>query len=253
MTSRKTSLVLAAAAALALGGISVGEPADRANSADQQGQSGQAGQQGQGQQGQGQQGQGQQSQGQQGQGQQADAQRQINQLLAQIAADPNTAADKLFVLTAALHNQSEMQLAKEVLQKTQNEQVKRMAQQMLDSLQKTHQQLQQTAQAIGLQLPQELAQAAVQEVHIIAALPADQLDKSYTSHVQADNAQDLSEAQSESQIAQDPQVRRFAQDQVSSSQDRSRDADQTAQGLGMKGGRDAQPAGATIRKDSDSK
>jgi predicted outer membrane protein len=240
MSPRKTSLVLTAAASILLGQSAFPEPADRAGQADRSGQAGQSGQ-----------GQGQGGQARQGGQDQSDAQQQqINQLLTQIAADPKTAADKLFILTAAVHNQSEIELAKEVLQKTQNEQVKRMAQQMIKSLQQTHDQLQQTAQAIGLPLPKELAQAAIQEVRIVAALPADQLDQQYTAHVQADNAQDLSSSQSQAKIAQDPQVKKYAQDQVTAAQQRTQDADQTAQGMGMPGSRDAQQAGAKIRSDN---
>jgi hypothetical protein len=206
MSLRTTSFALAAAAGIALGSAAF---------ADQPQQSGQQQQQQQG-------------------NRQADAQQQIDQLLAQIAADPKTAADKLFILTAALHNQSEIALAREVLEKSQ----------------KTHEQLQQTAQAIGLPLPQELAQAAVQEVHIVAALPADQLDQQYTAHAQADNAQDVSDYQSHATIAQDPQVRRFAKQQAAEAQQRSQSTDQTARGMGMPGGGEAQPAGAAIKGDS---
>src|SRR2546421_12709066 len=137
MTSRKMTCVLTAAAGIALGSVAfAADPADRDRPAAA--------------------GQPQQQDRQQNAGQQNDAQQQINQLLAQIAADPKTAADKLFILTAALHNQSEIELARQIAGKTQNEQVKKMAQQMLQSLQKTHDQLQQTARAIGLQIPQEL-------------------------------------------------------------------------------------------------
>lgn len=176
--------------------------------------------------------------------QQAD--EQITRTLAQIAQDPKTAADKLFLLTAALHNQSEIELAREVMQKTQNPQVKKMAQNMIQELQKTRDQLQQTAQAVGLQLPPELGQAAVQEVRIVAALPADQLDRQYTAQAQADNAQDASQYQSEAQIAQDPQVKRFAQQQAEGIQQRSQDANQTAKGIGMPGGEEAQPASGKL-------
>lgn len=228
MNFRTLSFSLAAAAGLALGSAAFaeqGQPSDRATPAAQQ-QSDRAAQP----------------------GQQTNAQQQIDQLLAQIASDPKTASDKLFLLTAAIHNQSEIELAREVLQKSQNEQVKKMAQQMLDSLQKTHDRIQQTAQAIGLPLPQELTQAAVQEVHIVAALPADQLDRQYTAHAQADNAEDVSDFQSQSQIAQDPQVRRFAQQQAAESQQRSQDANRTARGFGMPDGSgEAQPAGAAIK------
>jgi predicted outer membrane protein len=175
----------------------------------------------------------------------ADAQAKIDRLLADIAKDPKTSADKLFILQSALQTKSEIELAKQVAQKSQNAAVKKMAQQMQQSLTQQWQQLQQTAQAIGLELPQELAQAQVAEVNIVAALPADQIDQQYLSQVQTDNAEDLARYQSQSQVAQDPRVKQFAQQQVAQAQKRSQDANQVAQGIGMQG--EAQPAGARIQ------
>ena len=219
MMSRKTTVVLAATASLVIGAATVAQQSG-------QGRSGSS------------------DQGRQ-RGRQID--QQISQLLDQIAQDPKTAADKLFLLNAAIHTQAEIELAREVAQKSQNEQVKKMAQNLVQQLKQTNDQLQQTARSLGLQLPQELAQAAVQEVQIVAALPGDQIDRQYTAQVQADNAQDVSQYQSESQIAQDPQVKRFAQDQVRGAQQRTRDANQTAEGMGMRGGEEAQPAAGTVK------
>lgn len=227
MTTRKTSWFLAITASLIFGAAAFGQQADQQERQDRQNRQDRSGRS---------------DQSAQGDRQADDA---INSLLVQIAQDPKTAADKLFVLTAAIHNQAEIELAREVLQKSQNEQVRRMAQHMIQELQRTHQQLQQTAQAIGLQLPQDLSRAAVQEVHIVAALPSDQIDKQYTARAQADNAQDLSQYQSQGQIAQDAQVRQFAQQQVPGIQQRSRDADQTARGMGMEG-QEAQPASGNV-------
>jgi predicted outer membrane protein len=228
-----------AAGCLAVGGVAFAQ-ADRGDPA----RSGQAGQSQSGGAGQAQPGQG--AQGS------ADAQSKIDRLLAEIAKDPKTSADKLFILTAALQTQSELEMARQVAQKTQNDQVKKMAQQMEQTLRQQQQQLQQTAQAIGLELPQELAQAAVQEVSIVAALPADQIDQQYLSQVQADNAEDMSRYQSQAQIAQDPRVKQFAQQQVAGAQQRSQDANSVAQGIGMSGGAgSAQPAGAKIQGGSD--
>jgi predicted outer membrane protein len=237
MVSRKTSAVVTAAAGILIGGAVLAQQAgqDRSNgsgASDRQSRSGTSDQSGRS---------GQSAQS----GRQAD--EQISQVLAQIAQDPKTAADKLFLLTTALHNQAELDLAKEVAQKSQNPQVKQMAQRMTQELQRTHDQIRQTAQAVGLQLPDVLGQAQVQEVNIVAALPADQLDRQYTAQAQMDNAQDLSQYQSEAQIARDPQVKRFAQDQIRGTQQRSQEANQTARGMGMPGGEEAQPAGGAIR------
>ncbi len=149
-----------------------------------------------------------------------------------------------------MHNKSELDLAKEVAAKSQNPAVKRMAEQMVQTLSKTHEQLAQTAKEVGLDLPSEIAMADVQEVRIVAALPADQMDRYYTASAQADNADDLSTYQSQAQIAQDPRVRKFAQDQVSGIQDSTQSCNRVAQGMNMPyGGAEAQPAGAKMRGD----
>jgi putative membrane protein len=228
MFSRNVTSAFAAVVSLAIGSASLAQPAqnDR-NGAPQQQPSNR-------------------EQNTRGQQAQTDAQDEIDNLLDQIAADPKTSADKLFILTAALHTQSELQMAKEVAAKTQNPQVKKLADQMIDHLSKTNEKIQQTAQAVGLQLPTQLAQAAVQEVHIIAALPADQLDKQYTARVQSNNAEDQSRYQSQAQIAQDQRVRQFARDQASGMQQQSADANQAAQSLEMSNSGEARPAGANI-------
>ncbi|HEY2584135.1 MAG TPA: DUF4142 domain-containing protein [Tepidisphaeraceae bacterium] len=228
MTARKTSWVLAAAAGLAIGTGAFAQQrqpdrsnpgagdnqANRSNAPDQQ------------------------------RAQAADD--VVNQLLNDMAQDPKTAADKLFVLTAALHNRAEIDLAREVMQKSNNPQVKQLAQRMIDQLQKTQQHVQQTAQAIGLKLPADLGRAAVQEVNVVAALPEDQIDRQYTAHAQADNARDASAYGSEAQIAQDPQVKRFAQDEQQGIRQRQQDSDQTAQAMGMHREGEAQPASGNI-------
>ena len=212
-----------------------GQASQGQDASDQARQAGQSSRRGQGDQ---------QGQGQAGRGQAAD--RQIEQLLSKIAEDPDTAADKVFLLTAVLNNQVQVQLAQQVMQKTQNNQVKRLAQRMVQELSKEDQELRQLAQSMGVQIPEGLARADAIEVDIVAALPADQIDKAYVASVEADGANDMSSFQSQGQIGRDQRVRQIAQDEYRTQQARSQEATQTAQALGMRGG-DAQPAGANLR------
>jgi putative membrane protein len=213
-----------------------GQAGQGQDASDQARQAGQSSRRGQGDQ---------QGQGQAGRGQAAD--RQIEQLLSKIAEDPDTAADKVFLLTAVLNNQVQIQLAQQVMQKTQNNQVKRLAQRMVQELSKEDQDLRQLAQSMGVQIPEGLARADALEVDIVAALPADQIDKAYVSSVEADGANDMSSFQSQGQIGQDQRVRQIAQEEYRTQQARSQEATQTGQALGMRGGSDAQPAGANLR------
>jgi hypothetical protein len=122
---------------------------------------------------------------------------------------------------------------------------------MIQSLEKTHEKVQEVAKALDLQLPQSLAQAAVQEVNIVAALPADQLDQQYTAAVQADNAEDRSQYGAQAAIARDRRVKDFAKGEGETIQQRVQDTDEVARGMDMPGGEDARPAGATIKGKSD--
>jgi putative membrane protein len=232
MTSRNTTVILAAVASLFVGSAVFSQQSQRDQSNQSPGAADQSNQAGAAAQG--------------GQDAQANEQ-QIEQVIDQIAQDPKTAADKTFLLTTVLNNRAEVELAKQVKEKTQNPQVKKLAQQIVDQLQKENQELTKTAQALGLTIPSGLHKAQVQEVQIVATLPADQLDKQYTAHVQADNAADASTYQSEAQIAQDQQVRQIAQRQLQAQQQRAQDWNQSAQAMGMPGSAEAQPAGATIR------
>lgn len=213
-----------------------GQATQGQDASDQARQAGQSSRRGQGDQ---------RGQGQAGRGQAAD--QQIEQLLSKIAEDPDTAGDKVFLVTAVLNNQVQIQLAQQVMQKTQNDQVKRLAQRMVQELSKEDQDLRQLAQSMGVQIPEGLARADAIEVDIVAALPADQIDKGYVASVEADGANDMSSFQSEGRIGQDQRVRQIAQDEYRTQQARSQEATQTAQALGRRGGNDAQPAGAELR------
>jgi putative membrane protein len=217
------------------GGANAGAGAGQAERQDQ------AGQQRQGQAGQA----GKERQGQAGQQGAADPQETINRLMAEIAKDPDTAADKLFILTAALHNQAELELARKVMKVSKNDQVRQMAQQIIQEREKATQQLQQVAKAVGLELPEELAQAAVAEIEIVAALPADQLDQQYAARQQAANARDMSSYHSAAELARNPQVKKLASDQVPMIERRGQRADATARAVGVRGPEgsgEAQPA-----------
>lgn len=243
---RNRVLALAAAAGLALGGVGFAQQ-DTGGAAQpgQQGSSGQSSAQ-----------QGQQSSGAQsemsGGGQQAD--QQISQQLEQIKQDPNTAADKLFVLMASLHNQAEIELSKRAQEKAKDEQVKQIAQKMEQDHNQANQQLQQAAQQLGLQLPQSLPKMKQEQIEIMAALPDDQFDKHYIAHLQAAHAMDLSKYAAVSQLSQNDQVKQYVQQQLPILLQHHQSVQQSAQALGLPGGggSEAVPAGGRMPGDTQS-
>src|SRR4051794_9113312 len=103
----------------------------------------------------------------------AEAEKIIEQQLDQIAKDPSTAADKLFVLEAAKGNMKEAVLAQQVMSKVKNQEVKQLAQQINQDHNKAQEQLRQVAESLNIKLPQALPQAEQKMIQIIVSLPAD--------------------------------------------------------------------------------
>jgi putative membrane protein len=229
MTSR-THLALAAAAALTLGSVSFAQQSSSsAGGAGGAGASGASGQI---------------SSAQSGQSGQAD--QQMQQQLQQIAQDPNTAADKLFVLEAAKGNLKEQMLGQAVAQKAQKQEVKQLAQRIAQDHAQAQQQLQQTAQQLQLQLPQSLPQTEQLKIQIIASLPADQLEKHYVAGMHADHARDILKYQHCSQMSQNDQVKQYAQQTLAVLQQHHQQTMQVAQSIGVQTGMEAITAGASI-------
>ncbi len=178
-------------------------------------------------------------------GQQTD--RQIIQQIEQFRQDPNTAADKLFVLHTGIADQFEMQLAQQAQQKVQNDQLKQLSQKIVQDHQQSSQQLQQVAQQLSVQIPQSLPEMKQQEIQLWNALPADQFEKQYVVHLQADHAMDITKFQAVAQLAQNDQVKQFAQKQLPMLQQHYQQAQQAAVALGVpSNGPEAMPASGRI-------
>ncbi len=241
MIRKHTPAILAAAAGMIFTGAAWAQ--ETAGQADQQGQG-----QGQSQREGGGQGQGQ----GQGRGQGRGADMQINQQLQKFAEDPGTAADKLFVVMAAIDNEFEIQAGQAAQQKSQNDQVKQVAQKMVDDHTKAKQQLQQVAQQLQVQLPEQLPRMKQATLQIMQALPADQFDKHYIAHLQSQHARDVTKFNAQSQLSQNDQVKQFAQQQQPVLQQHFAHVNQSAQALGLPSGMEAVQAGAKIPSDSGS-
>jgi putative membrane protein len=172
--------------------------------------------------------------------------RQIMKQLSQIQQDPKTAADKLFVLNASIGNQCEVQLAQQVEQKSQNPQVKQLAQQLIKDHTAANQQLEQTAQQLQVELPQGIPMMKQQEIRIMAALPAGQFDKEFIAHNLAVHAMDVSKYQSVAQLSQNDQVKQYAQQTLPHLQQHLQEANQAAVALGIPSNMEAVPASSKI-------
>ncbi len=88
-------------------------------------------------------------------------------------------ADRKMVLNMAMANMSEIEAGKMAQAKSQNEQVKNFAQQMIDDHTKAMTEVQQLAQAKGVTLPTELDRTHKAKANKLAGLSGDAFDRAY--------------------------------------------------------------------------
>jgi len=122
--------------------------------------------------------------------------------------------DKLFLVEVALGSQAEMQLAQLAQQKSQDQQVKRIAQRIQQDHTQLLQQLQTVAQAENVTLPKSLPAIHQQEARVLQSLDGKQFDQCFLSAMRCMHAKDVSKFQDVSQIAQSQQVKQFAAQQL---------------------------------------
>jgi putative membrane protein len=103
----------------------------------------------------------------------------VRQQLQQIQASPEQATQKLFILEQGMMNQWEIQFSDAVASKSQDEQVKQLAQMTKQDHQKAQDQLRQVAQKHNVSLPDQLPAAKQQKLAILSQLPPEKLDKCF--------------------------------------------------------------------------
>ncbi|MDB5303369.1 MAG: outer membrane protein [Phycisphaerales bacterium] len=158
-----------------------------------------------------------------------------------------TAPDKLFLLHTAMESKFDRKVNETAAQKSQNPQVKQIAQRMLQDSQQMQQQLQQAAQQAGVQIPQTDSTGVKDSmIQMYTSLPADQFDQRYIAYVNSCKARDLAAFQAEARIAQVPAVKQFAQQALPTIQQHHQQVQQTATALGVIAPGEAVPAGGQI-------
>jgi len=142
-------------------------------------------------------------------GQQSQADQQILQALHTIAQQPDQASDKLFVLMAACGNQWETEFARVVEQRAQDQQVKQLAQHIVQDHQQAQQQLQQIAQSMQMQLPSSLPSEKQAKLAVFQQMPADQLEKCFIIDNKADHAKDVTSYADHQQTVQNAELKQY--------------------------------------------
>jgi predicted outer membrane protein len=176
----------------------------------------------------------------------------MEQQLQQIAQDPNTAADKLFVLKAGHESLMCQAIAQQVASKAQNAEVKKLAQQHVQDERQCQQKLQTVAQSLQIQLPQQLSPKEQQIVQIFSSIPADQLEKHFVAGAHVESTASILALQSCAQLSQNDAIKKFAQEALPMLQQQHQQTMAVAQQLGIPTGMEAITAGARIGPDSSS-
>lgn len=181
------------------------------------------------------------------------ADRQISTQLAAIGEDPATAPDKLFVLNTSLDNMCEVTMSQTAQARSSNPQVQQLAAHMTADHTALGQKLQQTAQEMGMQLPQNLPTMKNQESQIFASLSGKALDRQYLASMNASHAKAIACFEGASTLSQNPRVRQLAAETLPVLHEHRRMVQQvaSAEGINFHQAEDAMPAAAQLRGTND--
>jgi len=157
--------------------------------------------------------------------------------------------DKLFLVCAAIDNNAEIQLAQLAQTKAQDQHVKQIAQRIMQDHQTAQDQLKQTAQQVGIQLPQSVPATKQQELRVFQSLSGKDFDQQYIACMQAGHAKAVNQYQAVAQLAKNDQVKDYASKTLPTLQMHFQHVQQAATALGLPNANEAQPAGARMGND----
>jgi putative membrane protein len=160
------------------------------------------------------------------------------------AFDAADTPDKLFLVCAAAEGNCEMKGAELALRKSQDPQVKQLAQKILDDHKQADQKLQQAAQAANIQIPRGDNAMSQHAREIFEKLNGKDFDQQYVSWVRSTHAKAVNEYQDVAQLAKTQQVKDYARDTLPTLQQHYQQSQQAAVAIGLPSGIEAQPAGA---------
>jgi putative membrane protein len=129
------------------------------------------------------------------------------------ALNPQAINDQEFVRKALEGGAAEVQLGQLAEQKSQSPDVKQFGQKMVqDHTQLGDQVMKPVAKQLGVKEPKELSKRDKQLVASLEGLSGPQFDQEYIKAMVKDHKQDLKDFKSEAQMAQDPNVKKAAQE-----------------------------------------
>jgi putative membrane protein len=118
--------------------------------------------------------------------------------------------DKKFAMTVAQSDMAELQISNMALQKSQNDQVKKIAQKLIDDHTKSSDALKQLASTKGMTLPAETDAKHQALATKLQGESGDKFDKDYIAANSADHHKVVALFQKESSSGTDPDIKGFA-------------------------------------------
>ncbi len=143
--------------------------------------------------------------------------------------------DADFVKEAALGGMMEVQLGKTAQDKAAKPQVKEFGRHMQTDHSKANDELKKIAAKKGIKLPTALEGKTKATFDKLAKLKGDEFDREYINAMVADHKQDIEKFQQESDKGKDPDVKKFAQDQLPTLKKHLALAEQTQKEVAAKG------------------
>jgi len=162
--------------------------------------------------------------------------KQLMQAFQQVASDPTTASDKMFVLEAAMMDMMEIQGAQLAQQKAQSQGVKDLARQIQQDHSQSLQQLQQIAQSMNLTLPTTLPSHVQQKLMVKSMLPAAKFDMAYLASQQESHAKAVTSYALHQNMVQDQQLKQYVSQTLPKVQQHTQHILQVSQQAGVPNG-----------------
>ncbi|HRK30447.1 MAG TPA: DUF4142 domain-containing protein [Tepidisphaeraceae bacterium] len=153
--------------------------------------------------------------------------------LRQIAQNPENAGDRLFVLCASKANTAEVEMARRAMQKTQDPEIKRVAQTLIDDHTKANEKLSKVASELNVQPITSLPTGKQTEAEVLFSLPNEQFNKAYLSHLKACHAAAISKYQDQVALSQNSAVKNYAQETLTHLNHHNQMISQAAQQAGL--------------------
>jgi putative membrane protein len=142
------------------------------------------------------------------------------------------AMDKTFVKKALEGSMAEVQMGQLALQKSNDDQVKQFAQQMVDDHGKMVEQMKPAAEQMGVKVPDGPNKGQMKNMEKMKALSGDAFDQAYIKDMVKDHKKDDSEFKQEAQSTQNPQLKQLVMQSDQIIETHLQHAEQIAQSKG---------------------